>query len=423
MFLKTRIADATWCLGLTRISNGVRVGATDFDISRGVRPLSLTFSSVSHLKDPDFGLDPYFERYLARGQVSCSEKQVEYMLKILWPLLAQYRQFIVSQKAMISYTSLAPIAPGDRDGEYLGPGHILYEDFPGKGKTLLGGIPAVVLGGTFGRFQGAFDNQSEDYLGHLVPELDEGGNRIFKFEEGPAFDDIQLHDEFNRNTEKMQGVMLPVLGEGKIVTGGKIHRRKPFAILTMNQIEHEGVNPIIEAMADRIMFKIRGQWFGAKDFAEIDDRSVKFDELRRRLKRVCDISTIHEIREFVLKEIHIDAELKVKRMGRFAEVSNDPQRFGFLKWYSDQLDGRPIIKSGMWGRAFTHWTGAARALAFFRYRNYVLPEDARKVLLPILRHRAVFAPGVIRRFSNLFGYTDQGDTVDRILSDLIKEAF
>lgn len=388
-----------------------------------MRPLALTLSSVSHLIDQDFGLDPYFSRYLAQGRVSCTERQIGYMFRIMWPLLAQYRKFIVSQKAMVSYTSMAPVAPGDRDGEYIGPGHILYEDFPGKGKTLLAGIPAIVLGGTFGRFQGAPDNMSEDYLGRLVPVIDQAGNRVFKFQEGPAFCDFQLLDEFNRNKEPIQGVVLPVLGEGKIILVDGITRITPFAILTINQIEHEGVNPIIEALADRIMFKIRGQWFGAKDFADIDDRSTQFDELRRALKRVCDVSTIHEIREFVLKEIHIDPDFKEKRMGRFAEICNDPRRFGYLRWYSDQLDGRPIILSGMWGRAFTHWTGAARALAMFRYRDYVLPEDARKVLLPILRHRVVFARGVIRKFQGIFRHADQGDTIDRILMDLIREAF
>lgn len=382
-----------------------------------------TLSNVARFVDSDFGRDPYFERYLARGQVSCTEQHIEYVFRIMWPLLSSYRKIIVSQKAFTSYTALAPIAPGDRDGTYIAPGHVLYVDFPGKGKTLLGSIPAVVLGGTFTRFQGAFDNQASDYLGHRYPDFDDGGRKIYKLEEGPAFGDIHLLDEINRNTQKMQGIMLPVLAEGKIIMAGQVHQRQPFAIMTMNQIESEGVYPLIEALTDRIMFKLRGEWFTARDFADIGERSTHFEELRRELKQVCNISTIHEIRSFVLKEIHVDTELREGRMGRFAEISNDPQRFGYLKWYSAHVDGAPIIKSGLWGRAFTHWLGAAQALAFFRYRNYVLPEDAKKVLLPIMRHRVVFAPGVIRRFKNIFGHTDQEETVDRILSDLIKEAF
>ncbi|MDO8561029.1 MAG: MoxR family ATPase [bacterium] len=382
-----------------------------------------TLSSVAQFVDSDFGPDPYFERYLSRGQVSCTNRHIEYMFRIMWPLLSSYRKIIVAQKAFTSYTALAPVAPGDRDGTYIAPGHVLFVDFPGKGKTLLGSIPAVVLGGRFTRFQGAFDNLAPDYLGHRYPDFDANGKKIYKLEEGPAFGDIQLIDEINRNTEKMQGHLLPVLAEGKIILAGQIYQRQPFAIMTMNQIESEGVNPIIEALADRIMFKLRGEWFTAKDFSEIGERSARFGELRGELKQVCDISTIHEIREFVLKQIYVDPDLRQNRMGRFAEISNNPQRFGYLAQYSKHLDGAPILKSGLWGRAFTHWLGAAQALAFFRYRDYVLPEDAKKVLLPIMRHRVVFAPGVVRRLKNVFGYIDQEETIDRILSDLIKEAF
>lgn len=380
-----------------------------------------TMSTVECFVDPDFGPDPYFER--VAGRAECSKEQIEYMFRIMWPLLFSYRKIIVAQKAFTSYTAMAPVAPGDRDGTYIAPGHVLYVDNPGKGKTLLGGIPAVVLGGKFTRFQGAADNLAADYLGHRYPDFDESGKRVYKLEEGPAFGDIQLIDEINRDTEKMQGIMLPVIAEGKIIIANQIYQRKPFAIMTMNQIESEGVYPIIEALADRIMFKLRGQWFAAKDFAEIGERSVRFDELRRELKQVCEISTIHEIREFVLKGIYVDPELQEKRMGRFAEITNDPYRFGCLRWYAEQLEKRPLVLSGMWGRAFTHWLGAAQALAFFRYRNYITPDDARKVLLPILRHRMVFDQGAIRRLKKLFGHTHQDDTVDKVISDLIKEAF
>lgn len=385
--------------------------------------MAWTESQAQRFASPDFGLDPYFKR--VAGRAECSEKHLEYMFRIMWPFLAQIRKFIVSQKAMTSYSAIASVAPGDRDGEFIGPGHILYVDFPGKGKTLLGKIPAIVLGGTFARFQGAVDNLPADYLGHRYPDFDDKGKRVYKLEEGPAFADIQLHDEANRNTDKTQGAILPVIAEGKIIIAGEKNEHKiiPWAIFTMNQIESEGVYPIIEALADRIMFKIRGDWFTAKHFAEIAERSAHFDELRRGLKRVCGISTVHEIREFVLKKIYIDPNLEENRMGRFAEISNNPQRFGYLKWYSNQFGGGPLIQSGMWGRAFTHWVGAAKALAMFRYRDYVVGDDARKILPPILRHRMVFAPGVVRRFKKIFGHTDENETIDRIILDLIKEAF
>ena len=192
------------------------------------------------------------------------------MFRIMWPLLASYRKVIVAQRAMTTYTALGQVAVGDHDLEYLGPGHVLYTDYPGKGKTLLAKIPAIVLGGTFSRFQGAVDNQPSDYTGNRIIDVDAEEKRYFRLVKGPAFADIQLIDEVNRNTPRMLGALLERFSEGKVTIFGESHSMLPaFGLFTMNPIETEGTSPLPEALLDRIMFKLTGEWFVAKQFAEI----------------------------------------------------------------------------------------------------------------------------------------------------------
>ena len=269
--------------------------------------------------------------------------------------------------------------------------------------------------------------------------------------EGRAFGDIILLDEANRNTTRTQSAFLEPIAEAKATIFGETRPLKhpPWVILTQNPIETEGTFPFSEAFADRIMFKVRGEWFTAKTFAEIDERTASFDVLRRGLKQVCDFEMVDEIRDFFLREIYLDPDLRESCMGRFNEIMNNPHRFGYLLDLADEFGGS-LIKSGMWGRGFTHWVGAAKTMAAFRYRDYVTPDDVLKVLFPILRHRVVFAPGVLDCFldkwrkqdtnndikkgawwrikknakkGSPWKQMDRNDVIDIIIARLVKEAW
>ena len=384
--------------------------------------MAIKVSDANPYIDPYFGPDPYFEKLIKTA--CCSPRHLEYMFRIIWPLLASYRKAIVAQRAMTTYTALALIAVGDRDLDYLGPGHVLYVDYPGKGKTLLAKIPALVLGATFSRFQGAADMQPSDYTGNRIIDIDEQEKRIFRWIQGPATSDIQLIDEVNRNTARTLAALLERFGEGKVTVFGKTYSFLPaFGLFTMNPIETEGTFALPEALLDRIMFKITGEWFSAVQFAEISERTDGYGELRHEFKQVCAIETIHEIREFFHKEIHVDSALLQKQMGHFAEVSNDPHRFGYLNRFEKICGDRPVIQSGFSGRGFVHWVGAARAMAAFRYRDYVLPEDALKVLLPVLRHRINFVKGALSLLTTELELRDTTQTTDVVLKALIREAW
>ena len=368
--------------------------------------------------DSYFGPDPYFDP----KKVKCGPEQVQNIQRVIWPLIASYRKVLVAQKAMTTYTTVGMFAVGDADLRHFGAGHVLYTDKPGKGKSLLAGVPAVVLGGSASRFQGTPDNLPSDYLGNRIIDIDETGRRFFRLVKGPAFADIQLLDEINRNSPRTMSAFLEAIGEGNITIFNEEHKVNPFVIFTMNPIETEGVYPILEALLDRIMFKITGNWFVAKEFAEIDDRASSFDVLAGTLKQVCGMATVMEIREFFHKNIYVDIDLKEKRMGHFAEVSNDPHKFGCLKKFSGKF-GSPVVLGGLSGRGFRHWVGASKTIAAFRYREYVTPEDAQKTILPVLRHRLFFAPGAVKFLTEEFRFRDSDETIDAVIREMIREAW
>jgi MoxR-like ATPase len=391
--------------------------------------------------DPDFGPDPYFEESIKRGKLSCSEKQFWYVSKVIWPVECSFRRVLVAQDDLIKFTTLGLFAVGDRDLGHLGRGHVLYEDDPGKGKTLLATIPSKVLGGRWERFQGANDNVPADLIGGWVVDVDENDKRYFRFVPGAAFADFLLLDEINRNTPSfLGGALLELLGEGKVTSRGITYSTRPFAIMTMNWIEAEGTYRIPPPLLDRTMFKIIGRPFTAEEYAEILERTSSFIDFE--LKQVCDVKLVDEIRMFIHQNVYVSKLIR-QSMGRFITISHNPAHY--LQWFHEKFQA-PIVLCGISARGATHWEGAAKVHAFRHYRNYVLPEDVKEVLLPVFRHRIVFAPSVLEFFSEELVKTDPEDlpeplrkilkktlaqfdkinssiTADIILRTLIKEAW
>lgn len=378
-------------------------------------------SAVQRFVDPDFGPDPYFRR--VAGRAECNERHLEYMFRIVWPFMASDRRVIVGQKAMTTYRTLGIFAVGDRDLRFLSAGHVLLSDYPGKGKTLLAGVPAMVLGGTYGRLQGDAELTPTDYRGNRIIDLDDRGKKYFRLIKGPAFSDFHLVDEVNRLSDDMMAAFLEVLCEGRITIFGQTEDVRPFVIMTMNPIETEGTRKLGWAFLDRIMFKLTGEWFTAKHYADILERTSDFKNIRRGLKQICNVQTVHEIREFFHETVYVDREIREGRVGRFVEISNDPYRFGYLQDISKVFGGK-VILSGISGRGVNHWEGAAKALAAFRYREYATESDFLKVLLPIARHRIRFAPDVLDFFTEKWqDCPDTDATADKIIRQLIKEAW
>ncbi|KKU05419.1 MAG: ATPase [Parcubacteria group bacterium GW2011_GWA2_45_30] len=387
---------------------------------------------ISRFTDPRFGPDPYFEKL--KDRASCSDMHLKYMFQIVWPLMDTFRKVLVGQRDMTTYLSIGRFAVGDRDfrsdgSVRLGFGHIYFWERPGTGKSLLAKTPSLVLGGTSSRFQGMAGTLPQDYTGNRIIQIDpQTEKKIFELVPGPGFTQMQLLDEFFRSDERTQGAALESLGEGTVTVAGTTYDKhpvtgepiSPFAIITGNPIETKGVYPAIRAFLDRIMFTVRGHEFSAHEFAEILRRTNQFHNVV--FTKVCDMETVREVQEFFHREIYVSERIQEDVLGRFAEITNNPYRFGYLKELADEFGG-PIVLGGISGRGVCHWEGAAKILAAFRYRNYVTLDDVRKVLLPILRHRLMFAPNVLRLFTDLWKKRDTVETADAIIHKLIKEAW
>ncbi len=388
--------------------------------------MAWTMSAVERFIDPDFGPDPYFKR--VAGRAECSEEHLKHMFRTVWPFLASVRIPLVGQRDMTSYMCIGRFAVGDRDHRQDGSvrygfGHVYFLERPGTGKSLLAKVPGLVLDADVSRFQGMAGTLPADYTGNRMIQIDEKtGRRIFELVRGPAFTQIKLLDEFFRSDERTQGAALEDLGEGTVTIAGVTYPVDSWALITGNPIETKGVFPAIAAFLDRIMFTIRGQWFTAHDFGEILRRTGKFHQMA--FKKICDMKTVKEVQQFFHENIHVSDEIRDNAIGRFAEITNDPQRFGFLKRFTRMFDDQPIILGGLSGRGVCHWEGAAKVLAAMRYRNYVIPADARKVLPNILRLRIRFAPNVLRFFAEELGLRgNTTEAADVIIKELIQEAW
>lgn len=398
-----------------------------------VSPHSFTRSEVEHIIDPFYGWDPKFDdiarstaglRYQHRSD---AELHLKYVLRMYWPLVSSFRRALVGQREYTTYPALGYFASGDQDLEYLGAGHTLLEGYPGTGKTFVAKIPAFVFGGTFSRFQGLADKMPSDYTGAYEFDVDENGKFCRRLVRGPAFGNFQLVDEINRNPEKTQGALLESWGEGKVTISGETYDVQPHGIATMNSAEKggEGTYDVIPTLYDRIMFKLMGEWFTKKHFADVEERAKEFEVIRQEFRQVCTVRDLIEARKFFQQRVYISRELKEDRMGAFAEALNaahDTKNSPLLKKYVEMID-RPILQTGLWGRGFLHWCGAAKAMAAIRYRSYVTADDALKVAKPILRHRLIFYKGVLDLLQRRLKHRDQGQTIDFLIDKLIQEAW
>lgn len=361
------------------------------------------------------------DRKFPRGGATCGEEHVRYMVKFVSPFVQSLEQVIVGQKQMIHYTALGLIAVGDRDIGHSGAGHIFFVTPFGTGKTLLAKVPALVLEGTSGRTQGGPDALPSDILGNRIIDFDENGKRYFSLIKGPAFTAIQLHDEVNRNTPRALAALLEIAGEGKITIPGEPEPFvvNPFMIFTANPVETAGTNPVPEALLDRIMFMMRGEKFTADVFTNILRRTRGFPSLK--LQKVGTVEEMNEVRQFFHETIHVSSQMETF-IGQLFENLDNSHRYPSIQKLHEEVQ-KTVIVSAPQGRGAIHLEGAARALAALRYRNFIIPDDVLKVLLPVIRHRTVMASSVLTHFMHEWKTRDSLEVKDRIITTLIQEAW
>jgi len=251
-------------------------------------------------------------------------------------------------------------------------GHILIEDIPGVGKTMLAKALAGALGATYRRIQFTPDLLPADVTGTSVFNQKTGE---FAFRQGPVFTNVLLADEINRATPKTQSSLLECMEEFQVTVDGATHMLDPpfFVIATENPIEYRGTYPLPEAQLDRFLMRVSIGYPTAEEEIVVLDRQVKEHPIKA-IKAVVARADILRMQQSV-KDVHIDPSLKQYMVQLVAETRNHPML---------ALGASPRASLGLMR------TGQARAA--LQQREFVLPDDIKALAAPVLCHRLILKP-------------------------------
>jgi len=249
----------------------------------------------------------------------------------------------------------------------LGRGHLLIEDLPGMGKTILAHALANVLGLAFSRIQFTSDLLPADILGVTIFDA---GSSSFTFHPGPIFSSIVLADEVNRASPKTQSALLEAMEERQVSIEGKVYPLPPsfFVIATQNPLEQAGTFPLPESQLDRFFMRIS---LGYPD-RDAERELLEGEDRRRHLAR--------------LPAVIGEAEL-LQWQHRVNRVKTSPALLDYVQDLIENSRNPRRFRTGLSPRAGLDLVHAARSWALLQGREYVVPEDVQAILEPVAGHR------------------------------------
>ncbi len=253
----------------------------------------------------------------------------------------------------------------------LAEGHVLLEDIPGVGKTLLAKALALSVGCTWSRVQFTPDLLPSDVTG--VNVFDPKSGR-FRFKPGAVFANLCLGDEINRASPKTQAALLECMEERQVTVDGTSHHLdEPFMVIaTQNPIEHEGTYPLPESQLDRFMMRL-SIGYPSRD-TELDILETHGDQTNLDIDAVSDPGEVKLLIK-TAKEVHVAPSLR-RYIVDLTEATRD----------------HPDVYLGASPRASLFLLRSSRALAAARGREYVIPDDIKDLSIPVLTHRVLLSP-------------------------------
>ena len=257
----------------------------------------------------------------------------------------------------------------------LANGHVLIEGVPGIAKTITAKLFARSLDTDFSRIQFTPDLMPSDVLGTSVFNLK---SSEFEFNRGPVFANVVLIDEINRAPAKTQAALFEVMEERQITMDGETYGMEfPFIVLaTQNPIEQEGTYALPEAQLDRFLFKI------TVDYPKLEDEvEILKTQHQRRMK-----TPENEVKPIIKPD-----QLKVFQ-DQVQQVVIEDKLFGYIAQLIDKTRNHPHLYLGGSPRASLAIMNAAKAFAAVQGRDFVLPDDIKRSLAPVLRHRIILSP-------------------------------
>lgn len=293
------------------------------------------------------------------------EKQ--FTRELVEKITLELKKVIVEQDELIEYSLISMFSGG----------HVLLEGFPGVAKTLMVRALARTLSVDFKRIQFTPDLMPADVTGTKVFNM---GTREFELKKGPIFTNFILADEINRTPPKTQAGLLEAMAESTVsIDGDMFTLNAPFMIFaTQNPLEYEGTYTLPEALVDRFMMKIIIDYPSTAAEKEILKRhnegfsSIDLDKCK--LQTVCNAEDILRCKEEIQK-VKVDEALMEYIVNIVYETRNNP-----------------IIEIGSSPRGTIALLKSSKACAAIFGRDYVIPEDIKKMAIPTLRHRITLKP-------------------------------
>ncbi len=284
-----------------------------------------------------------------------------------------------TQRCRAVLTEIGRVVVGKEDSlnlilmTVLAGGHVLIEDLPGLGKTLIARSFAAALGLKFTRVQFTPDLLPADLLGSTIYDMQSGR---FEFRRGPIFTDLLMADEINRTPPKTQAALLEAMAERQVSIDGVTHRLPPpfFVVATDNPIEYEGTYPLPEAQLDRFAVRLELRHLTAAQEAAM---------LRRRIDRGSAVPTVNRVVD--------ESELLAMRES-VEQVAVHEDVLHYVVALAGATRQHPQVAVGASPRAELDLVQLARARALLQGRDYVIPEDVKSLAVATMAHRVALRP-------------------------------